>query len=373
MREAHVDADGVLDLVAWGGSLALVLRGVEGGGYTWGDGFQIDERTIGGVAAEDVDGDRYLDLAIATAGDGDGSVEILTGNGAWEWRTTDVLDTSFPVAGIAAADDNDDGRADVTVLDAERGWLHRWTQSDAGWLEGAPAELVDPTEDDETYRAPEGSVLLPMADLDRDGNRDIVVNEATDSGLQRLVFFVLGADGVTFFHESYDSYFANVADMNQDGAADLLALEDEALHIIRNDPPTGRFTSQGVSGVGLAAPLVATDLDGDTVADVAIVDEDAAFYMGEIVAADEGTLWHAVEWGATSFQVGLTGPHAIADTTGDGIADVVGFGTSSAGATVLRNWTVTVEDGVPAMSTIGTSIGFDSRRRRDPLRPRALR
>ena len=128
MREAHLDADGVLDLVAWGGSFVFVLRGAQDG-YTWEDGFRIpDDRAITGVAAQDLDSDRLLDLAIATASSDDGTVEILTGDGAWAWRTTDVLGTSVPPAGIAA-DDGGDGRADVTVLDGDRGWLRRWIQS----------------------------------------------------------------------------------------------------------------------------------------------------------------------------------------------------------------------------------------------------
>jgi hypothetical protein len=360
LREAHVDADGVLDLVAWGGSVVVVLRGVDGD-YTWQDGFRIaDDWTIVGVAAQDLDGDRLVDLAIASTGDGAGSVEILTGNGAGEWRTTDVLDTSFAVSGVAAADDDRDGRAELTVLDGERGWLQRWTQSETVWVEGAPAELIDPTEDDDLpYEAPEGSVLLPMADLDGDGRRDLAVSEAPQSGFQRLVFFVLGTERVTFFHESYDAHVANVADMNQDGAADLLALEDDVLHIIRNDLATDRFTSQGVLGVGTAAPFVATDLDADAIPDLAIVHEDALFFRGDLVTDDDATVWTAVESGATSFQVGLTGPHAIADTTGDDLADVVGFTTSTAGATVLRNWTVTQEGGAVAMSTIGSTAAFD--------------
>ena len=198
-----------------------------------------------------------------------------------------------------------------------------------------------------------------MADLDGDGRRDLAVHEAPDAGAQRLVFFVLDDDRVTFFHESYASYFANVADMNQDGLADLLALEDDLLHIIRQDLDADRFTSQGVPGVGIAAPLAATDLDGDTIAEVAIVHEDATFSHGILVTGEHGTLWSVEESGATSFQVGLTGPHAVDDTTGDGLADVVGFTTSTAGATVLRNWTVTQEDGGLAMSTIGTTVGFD--------------
>jgi hypothetical protein len=361
MQSAHVDADGVRDLVAWSSAFVVLLRGVDGGGYTWQDGFQVgDERAITGVAAQDLDGDRLVDLAVATAGDGDGTVEIVSGDGAWAWRTTDVLDTSFPVAGVTAGDDDRDGRAEVTVLDADRGWLQRWTQSDAGWLEGAPAELLDPTEEgDQPYSAPDGSVLMPMADLDHDGRKDIIVNEAPGSGIQRLVFFVLGDDGVTFFQETYDAYFASVTDMNQDGADDLLALEDDVLHIIRNDAATGRFTSQGVAGVGLAAPMTSGDLDGDTIADVAIVRDDAAFFTGVLVEDDGGALWQVRDWGATSFQVGFTGPHVVADTTGDGLADVVGFSSSTAGATVLRNWTVAIHEGEMAMSTIGTSVAFE--------------
>ena len=218
MREAHVDADGVLDLVAWGGSTVVLLRGVDGG-YTWEDGFQIpDDRTIAGVAAQDLDGDRLIDLAIASTSDADGSVEILTGDGAWNWTTTDVLETSFPIAGVAAGDDEGDGRADLTVLDADRGWLRRRTQSDEGWVEGAPAELIDPSGDGEPYSAPTGSVLLPMADLDGDGRNG---SRRPRSGRfripgARLLRARRGPRDV--LPRELRAYFANVADMNQDGA-----------------------------------------------------------------------------------------------------------------------------------------------------------
>src|SRR4029078_8801672 len=98
--------------------------------------------TISGVAAQDLDGDRLLDLAIASTSDGDGSVEILSGCGGGGWTTTDVLETSFPIAGVAAGDDEGDSRADITVLDGDRGWLRRRTQSEAGWVESARRALL---------------------------------------------------------------------------------------------------------------------------------------------------------------------------------------------------------------------------------------
>jgi hypothetical protein len=63
------------------------------------------------------------------------------------------------------------------------------------------------------------------------------------------------------------------------------------------------------------------------------------------------------ESGTTSFQVGLTtardrGHEATASPTWSG-------SRRAAGATILRNWTITQKDGGLAMSTIGSTVAFD--------------
>jgi FG-GAP-like repeat len=351
MRAAHLDDDGILDLLIWGGTDLIALRGHPSGGYSWAGGWRVDSMDVVQADASDLDGDRFTDVAVLVSSDALGGVQILKGNGSWGFEQTPPLLLDEALNSMAAADESSDGRPDVTVLAASTGYGERYTQTDGWWGGGAPPQL---SASGSPYQAPAGSRLLPLVDLDADGTHDVVIQEGIDGSSQDLVFYTLGAS-TTRYTQAYGVFQSTVADINGDGANDIVALEDGTLHIIRYDllSTAPGFTASNVT-VGIeAGPVAAFDTDGDGTAEVVGASTSLAWFPGEV---DKTLAWSAQDFTWRQYDLSLSGPWAVADVDGDGFDDVLGFKDDGTGNAVVSVWRYYINDEGSVQAQAGGSF-----------------
>ncbi len=355
MWSAHIDADAIADLVVWADTHVILLRGRPNGGYGWGGAWTSGARDIAGVVANDINGDRLTDLVVAASTDEASVIEVLIGDGRWNFEMSDPLTLSYPVDGITAADDDRNGDPDVTVLSGASGVLRRYTITENGWVGGSPPEIAE-------YKADPGSVLLPPLDLNNRGAPEIAVIGPSGSGEQALIFYVLGTPP-TKYPLSFSPFDATFADLDGDGADDLIALEDDILNAIRFTEDGNKFISQSTMGMGDRGPIAAQDFTGDGLADLAILEQGITIREGTV--PDIGG-WSVTTQGMRSYTLNLMGPVSIGDLNADGVPDIIGVTNAQEAPNLepeIRIWSFVLgEDGLPALQTADVT----------PLRPGPL-
>jgi hypothetical protein len=337
---AHIDADAIADLVIWADTHVLLLRGRPGGGYGWGAAWTAGDRDIAGVVANDVNGDRLTDLVVAISTDEESLIEVLIGDGRWSFTANEPLALSYPVDGVTASDEDRNGDPDITVLSGASGVLRRYTVTEEGWVGGSPADIAQ-------YKADPGSVLLPPVDLNNQGAPEIAVVGPSDSGEQALVFYVLGSPP-TKYPLGFEPFEITFADLDGDGADDLIALEDDVLNAIRFAADGEKFISQSTMGMGEKGPIAAQDFTGDGLADLVILSGGLTLREGTV--PDIGG-WSVTSHGMRSYDLDLFGPTSVDDVDGDGSVDVLGI-TNADELPEIRAWSfVDGTDGLPALQT----------------------
>lgn len=173
---ADLDADGDLDIVASSGETAASrkitwFQNTGGGRFAEAVHKRVPANTPGGLAVADLDGDGHMDIAV-TSGTGDNRVVVVYGPAAAtdfaDWTHNSYLRIGNGPMDVRAADLDGDGdldlvtanfnSSDVSVLlnDSTRGRLNRFSTA-------------------ARYPAGAQPLSLGVADLDSDGDLDIVV------------------------------------------------------------------------------------------------------------------------------------------------------------------------------------------------------
>jgi len=324
-RAVEVDADGVRDLVVWGEQAVIVLRGRPAGGYAWGAGWTSPDMQVVGVSVDDLSGDQLADIVVGQTDDEAARIEMLLGDGVWGFQAVAPLELTSPIMDLVASDEDLDGRPDVTVIDAQSGWLRRYTRTDGRWTGNAPSLL-------DSFAFPLGSRLLSPADLNGDGIRDVIGISGPSSGVQKAVFYILSEDNK--YEQAYAEIQADVSDVDGDGAADLLLMESGLLHRVRYDPVVGGFVIENLSGLADTGPIASGDIDGDGTADVAVLEDGIILHIGDL---DEAGAWSIGRPSLLELATGLDGHYLLQDLNGDGLPDLVGV-ISQDGGQALRVW-----------------------------------
>lgn len=339
MWSAHVDTDGVLDLVLWGEDQAIFLRGRAGGGYSWGGGWMADAGSVVGVSVNDLDGDRLPDVAIGMSGDATSTVQILSGDGAWGFSHADSLELNYTIMGLAAADEEGDGTAEVSVLVESSGLLRRYTQAEEGWVGATGPELGEDYLDG--FAGATGTTLLPPADLDDDGDPDYVL--VGPSGSSQDVIFITIDDEVTFYTLSYSQAHAIADNVNGASPDDLLVLDNDGLAVItyQGEGSDPLYRSRKVTLEGDTGPLAISDTNGDDVMDVSVAGDALKNYRGSL---DADQVWDKTDWDWKTYSASLSGQHIYGDFDEDGALDFISLSDDS-GQTELKVWTLTDVDG----------------------------
>ncbi|HEY3975421.1 MAG TPA: VCBS repeat-containing protein [Candidatus Sulfotelmatobacter sp.] len=184
-----------------------------------------------GIAAADLNGDGYLDLAITAYNDSSNNVDILLGNsdnsGTFQAEVDVATGTGYPEY-VALGDLNGDGKVDMAVT-MQEGPIY------------LSAVVVALGNGDGTFQAPtaypsstQGGGLIytepanvQMADFNGDGNLDLIYINA-DLG---TIGVMTGVGDGTFnspveFPTAGYVWGMTVADVNNDGAVDVVAGND---------------------------------------------------------------------------------------------------------------------------------------------------
>jgi hypothetical protein len=277
------------------------------------------------VAIADFNADGKVDLAVADGQSGNGSIDLLFGNGDGTFGSASsfFIGTGLASFFLTTADFNRDGQPDLVVA-YENGTA-------IGVLLGNTNPTVtNPFQPLQDYGNLGNPISIAVSDFNNDGNPDLaVVNETGNS-----VSILLGSSTGTFAAQvpykvgnSSDPAPNSVAagDFNGDGNIDLAVVNpNENSFSILLGQGDGSFQPQTTyslaqAGTPLSPYSIATyDFNGDGRLDLAITN-----YFGNNVSVllgnGDGTFQAAMNYG-----VGMT-PYSVAvgDINGDNRADVV--------------------------------------------------
>lgn len=346
LQSAHLDADGVLDLAAFGGNELVLLRGLGDVGFGWQGGWRAKEGDVVAVRAADLDGDRLADLAVGVDRSNSGVAHILRGDGQWGFRLDEPLELTHEIWSLTASNEDDAGLPVVSVLSSSRGTVRRHTLTDEGWVGASDFELTG-------YEASAGAALLAQSDINGDGEENLIITGAPDASAQDFVFYDL-AESPTHYPLTFGSYYATLADLDRDGATDMLTVEDDELHVVRWDGEG--FETQGYTGTGIAGPTAAgLWVEGDDLPAVAIVTDAVTLHRG--TAADQTGAWTRDRFDWRAYNTALVAPALIDDVSGDGVGDIVGFTTDP--DLVIAAWQLSEGDTGQWQILLGGKAGVD--------------
>ncbi len=228
-------------------------------GRSNGPGFTPEETLTGGAlfgeavaSAGDVNGDGFVDLAVA-AGGGPGSVTVYLGGPAGPGGTGTTLSPGDVTSGFGAAiasagDVNGDGYADLLVGGV--GHAQVFLGGAAGIATTAAFTLAGSTENGMTGDA---SVVQGPSDVNADGMPDLYVGGA---------LYLSSAGGLTAEAGFANQFGSFAGDENGDGFGDFATFHVFAGTPEGIDPAADLFGQAGEATLGTAG-----DLDGDGYSD----------------------------------------------------------------------------------------------------------
>jgi hypothetical protein len=348
LQGGHIDRDGILDLAVWSGDQAILLRGLADGGYTWGAGWRATEGDIVGVSIADADSDRITDVTIGSSGGGSGVVTVYAHDGGWGFEPYEKLVVNSELYSIAAGDETGDGAPDVSIFATVTGTVRRYSLADEGWVGAQTSELPG-------YESADGGMLLPLVDLDGDNVLETIIEGSADANTQDLVFYVVDPAGAgsSNYPQSYGVYDVTVADLDVDGNFDIIVAEDDALNVISWDGES--YEARTSAGIGLHGPVAVADYTGDALPDVAIATDVVRMHPGELNEEDG---WTRSDFSWISYPTVYDPNVRLADINGDGATDVVGLQVDpSTGDVDVVAWQLNFEEVSPQIDPLG-SVGL---------------
>jgi len=290
------------------------------------------------IATGDFNDDGILD--IAALGDAT-TISVLLGKGDGSFAAPTTYPAGSSPVYIATGDFNGDGQMDLVVTVDEA--ISVLLGNGDGTFQ-APQTFALP---DSAYVAP-ASALLAVADLDGDGNLDVVVGIGTLSEFPPCqacgVSVLLGNGDGTFKTQLFTSLASEpssvaVADFNGDGIPDLafslstgVATGEMQILLGKGDGTFRALQTFGVSGTNYLS-VTADDFNGDGKADLAII---ATVPLGASAASimlgnGDGTFQTP-----QSYASSLSPDFLIAgDFNGDGKLDLATVASANFGLTVL--------------------------------------
>ncbi len=259
-----LNGDGIPDLAVTntGTNTVTVLLGNGHGGFTLNQTLQVGG-TPSGIAAFDLNGDGNIDLAVANKSGQSIEAFFGAGNGTFGSATTYPIGVS--PTGIAVADFDLNGYPDLAVsaASASGGFVELLNQGNRTFTLA------------QSLAAGSSPSAVAVGDFNNDGNPDVAIADA--QGDQAVV--LLGNGDGTFqpprtFAAGHQPSAIAVADLRNNGHLDMVVTnyEDSTISVFLGDG-SGNFSTQSVVHVGVNPDGVAiADFNGDGIPDLAIAD-----------------------------------------------------------------------------------------------------
>lgn len=277
---------------------------------------------LGATAIGDLNGDGRNDVVAIQGSNNTGEVLIFYQNATGKLENPVVMNLDIETKGIAIADVNNDGKADLVLSGRSKNAL-------VGWLGRVVVFLQDPVSGQllppQEYTVSSNYISnLAVADLNGDGRNDIVV-AAPQVGLS--IFFQNSA-GTLNPEVIYDKVNVmgdvHVADMDNDGRNDIVVPSGlKQFAVIRQiapgifSPTPDLYTVQTSYWPGFGA-FALGDVNGDGRTDVVTLDPGNNGYLNIFVQNSQGKLDPPV-----LVQTDVPFGVKIADITGDGLNDII--------------------------------------------------
>ncbi len=285
------------------------------------------------LVAADLDADGDLDLALATKmGGGNDAVVVLKNNGSGFFVSPQVLPTlGLRALFIAAADL--DGDEDIDLVTANRNSDNVSVLLNNGNGTFAPAIV---------YVAGSLPSWVTIGDLDGDGDRDLAVNNRNVDAISVLMNNGNGTFAApnAFAVPGRNPEAVEAADLDNDGDLDLAVNSggDNLLEVFLNDG-TGTFSQWTAVALGAGSiALVTGDLDGDRDIDVGVINSTSVPpTVGLLANNGDASFQPSVVFPVGTTPIAMT----LSDLDGDGLLDlaVVDADIAAPSAQVLLNLT----------------------------------
>ena len=311
-----LDGDGRIDIVATAGQTLIFSN--NGNREVATPGFGLGSDTGGSaVTLLDWNGDSYLDIAVG--GLTGRTAEVFVNDGSGAFSSTERLSGGVvgTVNDMIGADLNNDGRSDL-LLTGSSGTVILHSKSEGGF--------------NQTSLSSGAGLDLAIADIDQDGDQDIIVARVSDRAVDLHYNSGNGTDysRTRLNHGSVATVSAH--DLNGDGAVDLLlGVDGDDLSTPGNkvlyQQGDGSFTSAGSFGASPVTALLSGDVDADGWADVVAVNE-AGVHQVYLGSSNSGFTLATEQIISTGMRRGV-----LVDFNGDESLDLVMAGRD---ATVLE-------------------------------------
>jgi hypothetical protein len=285
------------------------------------------------IAAADFDGDTDVDLAVTSSANNTDNVRILRNNGNGHFAEPGSSPESAALApsAIVASDLDGDSDQDLAVANGQ-------SQSVTILRNNGSGNFVEPGSSPEAVGVFPSSIVA--ANFDGDADQDLAVANGGPDNVS-----ILRNSGSGNFVEpgtspepvGQDPFSLAVGDLDGDTDADLAVVNLAANVTILKNAGTGDFveppSSPEPAGPGPIA-IASADINGDATRDLAVANNAA----NSIVVLRNGGLGNFAQPASSPESAGLA-PTAVAfgDIDGDADQDLVAANLNSDDVTVLRN------------------------------------